>query len=187
MKHIIEKIRSIVTSISDDSIAELANCLTPVRFAKSQLLVCENSRSGCAYFIEEGITHSYWVVDGEEITTSFSTEGDIVFSMDEVYYGKPSEEYVKALSSLKAYRISISDLHRLTRENMDFAQWWITIHQNEYRRIHRSHRERLALSAQQRYVEFCRQFPEVCQRVNRGYIASYLGITLSTLSRISRI
>ena len=58
------------------------------------------------------------------------------------------------------------------------------IHQNEYRRLHRSHKERLTLPAKERYEAFVSQFPDVCQRVNLGYIASYLGITISTLSRL---
>ena len=47
-----------------------------------------------------------------------------------------------------------------------------------------SHKERLTLPARERYEAFKQQFPEVCQRVNLGYIASYLGITLPTLSRL---
>ena len=58
------------------------------------------------------------------------------------------------------------------------------IHQDEYRRLHRSHKERLTLPAKERYEEFQKQFPEVCKRVNLGYIASYLGVTQSTLSRL---
>ena len=58
------------------------------------------------------------------------------------------------------------------------------IHQDEYRRLHRSHKERLTLSAKERYEEFRQQFPQVNQRAQLGYIASYLGITLSTLSRL---
>ena len=45
-------------------------------------------------------------------------------------------------------------------------------------------RKWLTLPARQRYEEFKKQFPYVCQRTNLGYIASYLGITLSTLSRL---
>lgn len=58
------------------------------------------------------------------------------------------------------------------------------IHQNEYRRLHRSHKNQLTLSAKERYETFKQQFPEVCRRVQLGYIASYLGITLPTLSRL---
>ncbi len=104
--------------------------------------------------------------------------------MDELYYGKPSEEFVETLEETEAYRIALDDLQRLFRTNLELANWGRIIHQNEYRRLHRSHKERLTLSAAERYDAFCRQFPELMQRVQLGYIASYLGITLPTLSRL---
>jgi CRP-like cAMP-binding protein len=130
------------------------------------------------------MTRSYWLVNGEEITTSFSCEGGIVFSMDELYYNKMSEEFVETLEDVVAYKIALSDLIRLFQTNIELANWGRIIHQNEYRRLHRSHKDRLTLSAKERYEEFMQQFPQICQRVQLGYIASYLGITLPTLSRL---
>ena len=143
-----------------------------------------NQYSRSAYFIEKGMTRSYWLVNGEEITTSFSCEGGIVFSMDELYYNKMSEEFVETLEDVVAYKIALSDLIRLFQTNIELANWGRIIHQNEYRRLHRSHKDRLTLSAKERYEEFMQQFPQICQRVQLGYIASYLGITLPTLSRL---
>ena len=75
-------------------------------------------------------------------------------------------------------------LMHLFRTNIELANWGRIIHQNEYRRLHRSHKDRLTLSAKERYEEFKRQFPHIYQRVQLGYVASYLGITLPTLSRL---
>ena len=159
-------------------------CVTLCHFPKRYQLIQENRFCKYAYFIEKGMTRSFWLVDGEEITTSFSCEGGIVFSMDELYYQKKSEEFVETLEEVEAYRIALTDLIRLFETNLEFCNWGRIIHQNEYRRLHRSHKERLTLPAKERYEEFQKQFPYVCQRTNLGFIASYLGITLSTLSRI---
>ena len=107
------------------------------------------------------MTRSFWLVDGEEITTSFSCEGGIVFSMDELYYNKKSEEFVETLEDVEVYRIELTDLRRLFETNLEFCNWGRIIHQNEYRRLHRSHKERLTLPARQRYEEFKKQFPYV--------------------------
>ena len=64
--------------------AALAAVIDRCDFGKRQLLVRAGAALGYAYFIEKGMTRSYWIVDGEEITTSFSIEGAIVFSMDEL-------------------------------------------------------------------------------------------------------
>ncbi|MCM1071450.1 MAG: Crp/Fnr family transcriptional regulator [Alistipes timonensis] len=170
--------------VSDASLSRLAACLSPRVFPKRHLLVAEGEAGGYAYFIERGMTRSYWIVDGQEITTSFSIDGAIVFSMDELYYGVASEEYVEAVEPINGFAIAVSDLRRLFAEDIDLANWGRVIHQNEYRRLHRSHKERLTLPARERYEEFARQFPEVCLRARLGDIASYLGITPSTLSRI---
>ena len=104
--------------------------------------------------------------------------------MDELYYNKMSEEFVETLEDVVAYKIALSDLIRLFQTNIELANWGRIIHQDEHRRLHRSHKERLTLSAKERYEEFRQQFPQVNQRAQLGYIASYLGITLSTLSRL---
>lgn len=183
MKTVIELMRSLCP-ISDETVEELMKCVTLCHFPKRYQLIQENRFCKYAYFIEKGMTRSFWLVDGEEITTSFSCEGGIVFSMDELYYQKKSEEFVETLEEVEAYRIALTDLIRLFETNLEFCNWGRIIHQNEYRRLHRSHKERLTLPAKERYEEFQKQFPYVCQRTNLGFIASYLGITLSTLSRI---
>ena len=183
MERLLQQINALVP-LSAETKRALTDCLTPCRFPKKHLLVKEGGREGAAYFIERGITRSYWLVNGEEITTSFAAEGSIVFSMDELYYDKPSEEYVETLEETEACRIGLDDLRRLFRTNLEIANWGRIIHQNEYRRLHRSHKERLTLPAAQRYEAFCHQFPDVARRVQLGYIASYVGITLPTLSRL---
>lgn len=95
-----------------------------------------------------------------------------------------SEEFVEALENVVTYKISLDDLLHLFRTNIELANWGRIIHQNEYRRLHRSHKDRLTLSAKERYEEFKRQFPHIYQWVQLGYVASYLGITLPTLSRL---
>ena len=183
MKNIIETIRKHYP-VSDLTIQELISYLTPCCFPKKYQLIKEGIYCKYAYFIEKGMLRAYWIVEGEEYTTSFGAEGCMVFSMDELYYNRKSEEYVEALEDVEAYRINISDLKKLMETNIELCNWGRIIHQNEYRRLHRSHKERLSLPAKERYEEFRKQFPEVCKRVNLTYIASYLGITLSTLSRL---
>lgn len=170
--------------ISDGSVEKLMACVVRCEFPRRGKIVEEGKRCGHAYFIERGMTRSYWLVDGEETTTSFSTEGSIVFSMDELYYGRNSEEFVEAVEPVVAYAITTDDLRRLWRTDPDLAGWGLAIHQDEYRRLHRSHKERLTQTAAERYESFRSQFPDVCRRARLGDIASYLGITLPTLSRL---
>lgn len=179
-------IKSIIKDypVSEESIRRLTANFTLCRFPKKHILVREGTYTKYAYFIEKGATRSYWLVDGKEITTSFSCEGGIVFSMDELYYGKPSEEFVETVEKVLAYSIPIDTLEELFRENPDIANWGRIIHQNGYREVHRIHKERLTLPAEERYRITKERFPYIFNRMNLGHIASYLGITLPTLSKI---
>lgn len=94
--------------------------------------------------------------------------------MDELYYDIPSEEFVETIEDVVAYKISLTNLKHLFETNIELANWGRIIHQNEYRRLHNSHKELLTLSAKERYDEFKLQFPQICQRVQLEYIASYL-------------
>lgn len=120
MKNIIESIRK-QYPVSDLTIKELESYLTPCSFPKRYQLIKEGIYCKYAYFIEKGILRAYWVVDGEEYTTSFGAEGCIVFSMDELYYNKKSEEYVETLEEVEAYRINISDLKNLMETNLELC------------------------------------------------------------------
>ncbi len=85
--------------------------------------------------------------------------------MDELYYGKISEEYVETLEEVEAYRISRATLTHLFETNIELCNWGrITFIQNEYRRLHRSHKDHLTLSARERYEAFSRNnFPDAYQ------------------------
>lgn len=183
MTNVIDKM-SALYPLSDDTVQLLKEKVVLCHFPKKYRLIEAAKYSKSAYFIEKGMTRSFWLVNGEEITTSFAWEGAIVFSMDELYYDKVSEEFVETLEDVVAYKILLTDLLRLFENNIELANWGRIIHQNEYRRLHRSHKERLTLSAKERYEEFRLQFPHLIRRVQLGYIASYLGVTLPTLSRL---
>lgn len=171
--------------ISNATAELLASHLQPVSYAKRETVLKAGVMCKYLWMIESGSLRHYWLMeDGREITTSFSVEGHLVFSMDEVYYGRLSEEYAETMEPVNAWRISVKDMNMLFETNLELCNWGRIIHQNEYRRLHRSHKERLTLSASERYRMFKQQFPDILKRANLGFIASYLGITLSTLSRL---
>ncbi|MCF0159570.1 MAG: cyclic nucleotide-binding domain-containing protein, partial [Bacteroidaceae bacterium] len=133
MQHTIEHIRTL-HPLSDETVCQLLDSVTPTFFPRRTLMVRAGLRCGHAFFVEKGMTRSYWVVDDEEVTTSFAGEGCIVFSMDELYYNKESEEYVEALEDVEAYQIAIPTLLHLFETNLELCNWGRIIHQNEYRR-----------------------------------------------------
>lgn len=172
--------------VSTDALTQLASHMQRHTFPRRHVLIREGYTDGQVWFVERGMTRSYWLVDGREVTTSFSVAGCVVFSMDEVYYSQPSKEFVESIGPIEAYSVDVDLLQHLVSTDIGLANWWRVIHQNEYRRLHQSHKERLTLEAAERYREFSRQFPFVCRSARLSDIASYLGISPATLSRIRR-
>ncbi len=170
--------------MSDSSVEELVARFTKHNFAKREVIVRSGVLDRRVYFIEKGITRSYCEVDGREITTWFSAEGDITFGLLDLYRDEPGFEYVETLEETLAYSITIDELNELYRTNIEIANWSRVIHQECLLALQCTRIDRLSLSAKERYEKFLKISPNICSRVNLGYIASYLGVTLPTLSKI---
>ncbi len=163
---------------------ELTSKFVRHEFAKRTLIVKGGVLDRRVYFIEKGITRSYCYIDEKEITTWFSAEGDITFGLLDLYRNEAGFEYVESLEDTLMYSITIEELNELYRTNIDIANWSRVIHQECLLALQCARIDRLSLSAKERYEKLLRISPNICSRVNLGYIASYLGITLPTLSKI---
>ena len=136
------------------------------------------------YFVEKGITRSYVLHNGKQITTWFSKEGDAACGSWDLYRRTAGFEYVETLEETTAYSISVEQLDELYCSYIDLANWMRVLQQENFLRLQDMHIRRLNWSAQERYEHLNEECPELLQRVNLGYIASFLGITPQSLSRI---
>lgn len=170
--------------VSESSIQELRQYLVPHHFPARHLIIQGGIIDRNVYFIEQGITRSYCLVDGHEYTTWFSREGDITFGLLCLYHDEAGFEFVETLEPTLAYSIPIQVLNRLYASNIEIANWGRVVHQECLLTLQCTRIDRLTLSAKERYDKLLRTFPDICSRVNLGYIASFLGITASTLSKI---
>ena len=115
-------------------------------------------------------------------------EGDITFSSPS-FYGVLEgyeTETVQVLEPSLIYALPIAWLEELYTRNLEVANWSRCLHQDAH--IGSVHRliSLLYHSAEERYVELLKKNPQLFQRVNLGYIASYLGISQVTLSQLRR-
>ena len=183
MENVIRKIREYYP-VSDEALQALMACMKLEVCPKHTLIVQSGTVDHDIYFIEEGITRSFFLHDGVETTTWFSQEGDITFGMDSLYYNLPSAEAVETLSECKLYVISIAKLNGLYEQHNDIANWGRIIHQQGYNKLSHIFVERLQLPPIDRYDRFMKHFPGAINRVKLKYVAAFLGITIYTLSRI---
>lgn len=171
-------------SLSEYAVNELTKHFVKHELPKRHMLIESGKYNYNCYFIEKGITRSFVLLNGKEITHWFSKEGDVTFAMQCCYNALPAFENVELLEPCTLYSISIEKLNALYAGNIEIANWGRIIHQHSYQLMHLRHISRLYESARERYEKLLRDNPELFRRVNLGYIASYLGITQVMLSNL---
>lgn len=148
------------------------------------ILLREGQVSRTAYFIEKGALRIWFNNNGKDITFQFFFEGEGVSSIESFRTGQPS------LFNLETLEPCI--LHRISHANFQYILDHSPVIKNEieHQLLHRLiFYQRLFLSRikdnpQKRYAELLEQRPDILQRVPQHYIASYLGVTAVSLSRI---
>lgn len=170
--------------VSDTSMNKLVSLLKENHLPKHHLLAKADSVNNFIYFIEKGCTRTYFLVDGKEITNWFSKEGDITFSSDALYHRTKGFDFVELLEDSTIFSMSIDSLNSLYKTDIDIANWSRVIHQEVLLKMQTLRIDRMTLSSKERYEKFLNENPNIINRVNLGYIASYLGMTQQHLSAI---
>lgn len=185
MENIIKALKAL-SGMSDESISLLLQNSRPVTFRKRDIITSSLKRDSFFYFMEKGIARSYCVIHGKEATSWFSAEGDIVFSTNNFYGKIEGYEYemVQMLEDGLLYAVPLKDLARLYETNLEIANWSRILHQQAFIKNEKRLISRFYQSAEERYRQLLDNEPELFQRVNLGYIASYLGISQVTLCNL---
>lgn len=136
------------------------------------------------YLIRKGCLRLFFYNDGKDITFQFFFKGDFVASFDSLYKRTPSLFYLESIEPTELSAIKRDDFYNLISNNLLLRQ------QYEEKLIDRFHAyqqlflSRIKNTPQQRYEELLKENPDIIKRVPQHYIASYLGITPVSLSRI---
>jgi CRP-like cAMP-binding protein len=154
--------------------------------AKNEYFIREGQVANFYYFLEKGFARSYAVdIEGNDVTTLFITPGDIVIDWQSYFIKIPAQEYVQALSDCVAYRITFENFMKLFSIEA-FREVGRTRLVSGYFE-HKNHSLSLITKqAKDRYLHLLKTKPEIVQNVALKQIASYLGITDTSLSRIRK-
>lgn len=175
--HLLQKIHEIPSS----AVKLVENKVQMLEVKKGDLLVKSGSRNNFVYLIAEGLVRGY---DANDVTFWFGETGDVVLSLKTYTEDLSGYESMEALEKTLVYKISIKDLKELYQTNLHWANWGRVMAEKELVKAEKRLLSRQFLSAGERYAELMEQHPNLLQRVPLGMIASYLGITQVSLSRI---
>ena len=161
----------------------LAACIEEIQLPKGTILLKEGRVETSIYFIRQGIVRAYAPGD-PDITFWFGQEGDPVISMRSYVEQQPGYENIELLEDCILYALKTASLQQLFKTDIHIANWGRKFAELELIRTEERLISRQFRTATERYKELMETTPDLIQRVSLGHIASYLGITQVSLSRI---
>lgn len=156
----------------------------PLRVPAKTKLVREGETAQQLYFICQGCLRAWHPHRGAELTAQFFVEGDTAAALESFLYAQPSLLTLETLEDCELTALSKADYEHLMATVPAFREWF---YQTAITKL-LTHTHRLLSfiqhSPQERYAELVARQPHLLQRVAQRYLASYLGITPVSLSRI---
>lgn len=182
--NILDQVLDQVSPLPPDSRAKLQEIVAEVTFPKGHLLLRADQVEKRLFFIKTGIARAYSRTAEHEITFWFGREGDAILSMRSYVQGQKAYEDIELLEASILYQINHDELQLLFVQDIAIANWGRKLAEKELVKTEERLISRQFRTATERYQELITQNPDLIQRVSLGHIASYLGITQVSLSRI---
>jgi len=139
-------------------------------------------------FVIEGVLKEYYLTKkGDEYVKAFNLKGDFTGSYFDLMSGLPSTCSIRAIKDTKLAIGSFKEFHRLYDTNIHWQKLGRVIAENLFIKKAKREYELLTLSAEERYLKLIEEWPDVEAELTQILIASYLGITPISLSRLKRM
>ena len=169
--------------VSEDVMQAIGNFFEIIDIPKRQVLLKDGEICQHLYLVLEGVMRMYYIKDDEEVSSLFIEENHF-FTTQSFYSRTLGYEYIEAILPTTMARIHYTQLQTLYKLYPELNYIARVITENYLVKS----QERLFLlrrqTAEERYLYFTERYPTLLQKVPLKYIASYLGLTLETLSRI---
>jgi CRP/FNR family transcriptional regulator, anaerobic regulatory protein len=172
--------------LDDCQIEQLVPKLNSKVFPKGAILLRPGETRSHAYFVETGLLRAYTIDDtGKQHVIQFAPENWFISDRGSLFFNAPSKLIIEAIEETTVFVIDhhyidyvsgLPDYYKKTEKILQNHIWFL---QNRIDSL-------LGAKAEERYLEFVGRYPSLTQRVPQWMIASYLGITPESLSRVRK-
>ncbi|WP_047788798.1 Crp/Fnr family transcriptional regulator [Tenacibaculum mesophilum] len=182
-KYLIEK-----GGLSEDDYLQIQSFISLKNVSKSDFLLKEGDVCSHFFFVEKGLLRLYALnEEGKENILQFATENWIVSDRGSVYFQEPSTYYIDAVEDTHVVMLDEGFINKVSEINTDFRRKNEHLLQKHIRQLYKRISQLLGASAKRRYLDFVKMYPDIMLRVPQWMIASYLGITPESLSRVRKL
>lgn len=172
--------------LSPESKAAWEAILVPKTYAKGENFVSEGHTPRKVAFVVKGLFSQYYISEaGETVIKTFFPENRLAASVSAMLSNTPNVFTITALENTTVLEYDFAEFRKLALKHIDIAAFYIA-----YMELHWIiEKEPLEISlrydtANKRYDDFLKKYPNLVKRLKKHHIASYLGITPTQLSRI---
>ena len=156
-------------------------------YRKGDKILLEDNRANFLYYIERGLLQNYYYQDDKKVTSWFYAEDQFITAWYSFYSQKSSFEEIECLEDCVLYRISYTNYQKLINQFPAFNNFARLLAEEMMAFLDYFMKGWSFLPAKEKYRMLKDYFPDIEQRVKLGSIASFLGITQETLSRIRSV
>lgn len=173
-------------SVTQTGLETIAAHFEEMEFSKNEYLLKQGKVSGY-YYLAEGFVRAFtYDTEGNEITTFFYPQGRVAFEASSFFLRQPSTEYLQAITDCKVYATNFEKLNMLFHSVPEFREFARAMLVKEFVAYKQRTLSMINKSAEERYASLVADNNEVFKYAQLKQIASYLGITDTSLSRIRK-
>jgi len=184
IESIIDEISKRYSPLSDQCQEELISNSSIKTFKKGEVVVQAGQYATDAYLITQGCARAYYFQDGRDISDWFAFENDVMAPIVSFFSEEPSLHFIEFIEESLVIEFSKEATELLSKKHHDFERFISkVVTETMLGLCERLHTIQF-VKAEDRYSRLIKIYPDITNRVPLTHIASYLGITLETLSRI---
>ena len=173
--------------VSVNAAEEIANTFSPKEIKKNEFLSKEGRINNEYFFFENGFIRSFaFDTEGNDVTTNFYSSGQVVFEVSSFFNRNISKENFQAIIDCDGWFITYEQLNHLFHSMHEFRDFGRSILVKGFSSLKIRMLSMITETAEQRYDTLLKTNPEIFKHAALKHIASYLGITDTSLSRIRK-
>lgn len=156
-------------------------------YRKGQFVLSKGEICKHFFYVEKGLLRFYSIDRfGKEHIIQFAAEEWFVSDRSSLYFNEPSEFFIDAVEDTRVAVLGEGFICQASEINPQFQKYNEHILQNHIRHLQNRIHLLISATAEERYLDFIKLYPNLTQRVPQWMIASYLGITPESLSRVRK-
>lgn len=176
-----------INSMPEEILEKLANDFIYSNYKKKTLLIKENQLIKQSFFLESGYIRSY-VIDqnGNEVTTNIFSSPSFVNDFSSFFKQSPAKQNFQTLTNCECWSMSLENIEFYFQNFSPYREFGRLLLLTHYDKLNVRMLKMIKDNAETRYLNLLSEHPDIFQNVPLKIIASYLGITDTSLSRIRK-